>query len=186
MKNEFTAPFDIERFKTGEVAIDQYAIEQKYNYLHGDHHVCACSNVFISARYYAIAICEQYWKMRPAADEWGPWIEWDGGECPIPEATVGHYEIDIRGLGLYLPFVWGARDLRSSWQHKNEYGDIIAYRVKKSAECKTTSTLNSPTLHETCLPSLRDSAKIASIYELKTRTVNVHRTEYNVLNGSLK
>jgi len=50
------------------------------------------------------------------------WIEWPGGECPVPLDTVVEYRLRsgrarmLRATGLY-------------WQHDGGYDDTIAYRV---------------------------------------------------------
>ena len=58
----------------------------------------------------------------PTADADG-WIEWDGGECPVPEDTV----VDVRlrnGKELLLQAA-----LWCDWDHDDAATDIIAYRV---------------------------------------------------------
>ena len=54
------------------------------------------------------------------------WIEWKGGECPIPARKAGQYEAkDSEGR------LWGSCIEASflDWSHTNAPGDIIAYRV---------------------------------------------------------
>lgn len=53
------------------------------------------------------------------------WIEWDGGECPVPEDTV----IDVRlrnGEELLLQAA-----LWCDWDHDDSAADIIAYRIAR-------------------------------------------------------
>ncbi len=62
-----------------------------------------------------------------------PWIEWSGGECPVPGAFV-HYrmadgEEDFGPIGTTKGFL--ADNLR--WIHLGDgWSDIIAYRVVQS------------------------------------------------------
>jgi hypothetical protein len=51
------------------------------------------------------------------------WIEWHGGECPIPDAKAGEFEYKYSNDSVYSDE--NANDL--DWYH-GEYGDIIAYR----------------------------------------------------------
>lgn len=68
----------------------------------------------------------------PAAQpfQWGPWIPWAGGECPIPDAKAGEYAVRFRGAatgGKYcsaLDYYWGDDD----------DGTIAAYRVRIPAD----------------------------------------------------
>ena len=54
------------------------------------------------------------------------WIEWEGGECPVPGDTV--VEIAKRtGRGRFI-----AGTIR--WDHVDHPGDIVAYRVVAPAE----------------------------------------------------
>ena len=57
------------------------------------------------------------------------WIEWTGGECPIPDAKAGEYEIERRNGDQGIPLC----DANSAdWLHEEdvffEY-DITAYRL---------------------------------------------------------
>ena len=54
------------------------------------------------------------------------WIEWGGGENPVPGATV-----EFRVFSAYSPSEAEANFLR--WDHKGVSGDIVAYRVTKEA-----------------------------------------------------
>lgn len=55
-----------------------------------------------------------------------PWIEWEGGECPVPKYAI--VQIRMRdGINACEPGVAG--DLR--WGHRGLGGDIISYRVVK-------------------------------------------------------
>lgn len=67
------------------------------------------------------------------ASEWGPWIDWAGGECPIPDAKAGEYQlrfshstrIDDNPIGLPKQYAW----------KMNAAGCVItAYRVRTPAD----------------------------------------------------
>lgn len=64
---------------------------------------------------------------KPDADGWIPWA---GGECPIPDAKAGEYEIIFRDLmrtkavDTYSATAW-------VWRHLNGGSDITAYRLIK-------------------------------------------------------
>lgn len=58
------------------------------------------------------------------------WIEWAGGECPVPDRT----QILVRfrfenGAGNEGDYSEGPEDLR--WSHVGSWGDIVAYRLSK-------------------------------------------------------
>ena len=63
-------------------------------------------------------------------DNFGPWIDWAGGPCPIPNAKAGEYAVRFRGAatgGKYcsaLDYDWGDDD----------DGTITAYRVRLPAD----------------------------------------------------
>lgn len=53
------------------------------------------------------------------------WIEWKGGECPVPQGTL--VDIKLRdGRTVYDGNCGGFR-----WSHTGMTGDIIAYRIVK-------------------------------------------------------
>lgn len=54
------------------------------------------------------------------------WIEWRGGECPIPDAEVGEYETRSR-RGVVSPGEQPARE--DVWTHGGRDCDIVAYRL---------------------------------------------------------
>lgn len=56
------------------------------------------------------------------------WIEWNGGECPIPDAKAGEYEIERRYGDQEIPL---CNAKAADWQHENAFYecDIIAYRL---------------------------------------------------------
>lgn len=64
-------------------------------------------------------------------DNFGPWIDWAGGECPIPDANAGELEVKFRDGRIYdghHPFCY-------DWSHKDQFADdIIAYRVRIPAD----------------------------------------------------
>lgn len=58
--------------------------------------------------------------------EWGPWIEWKGGECPIPEAKAGEWQCKLSDPLVVHSFYFEASGPVNSWL----YGAITAYRTK--------------------------------------------------------
>jgi hypothetical protein len=67
----------------------------------------------------------------PAADTDG-WIQWSGGECPVPAGSV----IDFRMRHNRMRSSSGVpEELR--WTHEGIDGDIIAYRLQKSVRSST-------------------------------------------------
>jgi hypothetical protein len=64
-------------------------------------------------------------------DNFGPWIDWAGGPCPIPDAKAGDWVGQFRfgaefiGCGCADEYNWADRDFDS---------DIIAYRVRLPAD----------------------------------------------------
>lgn len=65
------------------------------------------------------------------SDEWGPWIGWNGGECPVDGgAIVEVVGCDYNGIGDASSY---------AWYHDGEDDDIIAYRVKKDPVVKVTT-----------------------------------------------
>jgi len=56
------------------------------------------------------------------SNEWGPWIGWNGGECPVDRDAVVEVQYTEREANKAGKFIWS----------KSGYNaDIIAYRVKK-------------------------------------------------------
>jgi hypothetical protein len=62
----------------------------------------------------------------------GEWIEWKGGDCPVPPETV----VDFLTKGETPTCHWAAPgpagDLRWSHIFEGSGGDILAYKVIKS------------------------------------------------------
>lgn len=56
------------------------------------------------------------------------WIEWTGGECPVPNAFGREYELRMRGDSAFVirPLVPAAK---WRWSHKDRATDIVAYKV---------------------------------------------------------
>jgi hypothetical protein len=68
-----------------------------------------------------------------------PWIEWHGGECPLKDEEVEEWENKYRkmdheeaSLGHRCKFP----PSHMRWEHEENFGDIIAYRVTKTREPK--------------------------------------------------
>jgi len=57
------------------------------------------------------------------------WIEWDGGECPIPWAKAGEFEVKFRDGSLNEDKCMDAIDWGSCWEKDNVCDDIVAYRL---------------------------------------------------------
>ncbi len=53
------------------------------------------------------------------------WIEWDGGECPVPPETMVEVRFPVGAL--HSSETHPAKEFR--WNLKGGFGDIIAYRV---------------------------------------------------------
>ncbi|UCW44436.1 hypothetical protein [Pseudomonas phage PPAT] len=63
----------------------------------------------------------------PKARPGNEWIEWNGGECPIPVGT----KVDIiHRDGYKLSVKIGDIDIKYNvWYHYDDHEDIVAYRV---------------------------------------------------------
>lgn len=103
------------------------------------------------------------------------WIEWSGGECPLPAGYVGRVETRFRGfeddavLSDVMP-ADRARELR--WAHTGGVGDTLAYRLLDAAGSKPSnpkdivgirkapmSTVPGPVLAELGVAMLEGAAK---------------------------
>jgi hypothetical protein len=56
----------------------------------------------------------------------GEWIEWAGGECPLPKGAA--HEVRLRNGTIE----WDDEPETWRWRHRNNSTDIIAYRVVQS------------------------------------------------------
>ena len=66
---------------------------------------------------------------------YGPWIKWDGGECPVPPKTL--VEVKLRG-GI---FEQGQRAKYYDWRHGG-VNDIVEYRtVTEKADLEAAEKL---------------------------------------------
>jgi hypothetical protein len=54
----------------------------------------------------------------------GPWIEWRGGDCPLPEYEKP--EVRYRSGG-----TTEEQATRIRWQHTGQWDDVLAYRVRR-------------------------------------------------------
>lgn len=77
------------------------------------------------------------------------WIEWNGGECPVPAGTLvdvlyrdGAQQASVRALRTYTPL--GPHRLAASWTHEGLGDDIVRYRIAAPAEppAPDTAALN--------------------------------------------
>lgn len=77
-------------------------------------------------------------------DEWGPWIGWNGGECPVDEGTYGQLQLyDDRRRDVEEDE--GVYDISSyDWDEGPQKSSIIAYRIKKAPEVKEYKVRYSP------------------------------------------
>ena len=71
--------------------------------------------------------------METTETEWGPWIEWGGGECPIPGAKAGDWQVRFRNGDEVsdsspVGYLWWGREPGS------ETYEIVAYRLKATAD----------------------------------------------------
>ena len=69
-------------------------------------------------------------------DNFGPWIDWAGGPCPIPDAKAGDFEIKLRN-GKTIG--WGSAEYWATWQDWWQWQGpkpkaIVAYRVRRSVK----------------------------------------------------
>lgn len=57
------------------------------------------------------------------------WIEWRGGQCPLPAGTLFEYRLRNGGTGapLRTPTAW-------KWEHDGGEYDIVAYRVSSDEQ----------------------------------------------------
>ena len=72
----------------------------------------------------------QYWENKTMTkDEWGPWIGWNGGECPVDD-----------GVKFQVSLSSGIQEdnTTSGWTWNDAIDNpIVAYRIKKEPEVKT-------------------------------------------------
>lgn len=67
-------------------------------------------------------------------EQWSEWIEWGGGEAPVKDGVA--FSVRLRGEDIheepYDPM--GNKASTWRWDHRDTFGDIIAYRYKLSDE----------------------------------------------------
>ena len=68
-------------------------------------------------------------------DEWGPWIGWNGGECPVDDGVTvqPHFHWQTRQQA-EANRVLLATKMPLNWERQDTSTDIIAYRIKKEPE----------------------------------------------------
>lgn len=54
------------------------------------------------------------------------WIPWNGGECPVPEATL--VDVKHRDGKAYIKILAG-HGVTEDWSHEDNPRDIIEYRI---------------------------------------------------------
>lgn len=59
------------------------------------------------------------------------WIEWRGGECPVPEGTLidVRFRDDQEAISVPAMIVLPQGRYAKNWTHKGVNGDIVAYRL---------------------------------------------------------
>lgn len=55
------------------------------------------------------------------------WIQWDGGDCPVPDETLVNLKVREESKKTYRDYACNASFL--SWKHSNSAHDVVAYRV---------------------------------------------------------
>ena len=58
------------------------------------------------------------------------WIEWHGGECPVPAGAL----VYVRFRNGVVGGLSGERVREYGWDHEGAVYDIVAYRISKPAE----------------------------------------------------
>lgn len=77
-----------------------------------------------------------------SAADWVAWIEWPGGECPIPHLKAGEYEMKSIPGGKGCSDEWaaymssrtsaGERGIAGCWAHAANCWPVVAYRVRQA------------------------------------------------------
>lgn len=76
---------------------------------------------------------DEYFHLYPAPDADG-WVEWKGGECPIEDdGDTIEYKMKINDE------IYKDRAFDLEWSHEGEDTDIIAYRLHKPEQVKSTA-----------------------------------------------
>lgn len=122
---EFTAPFDLERFKNGDPAINMYGAPVTFHSISDE---CITTNEF-SGPQASVNWASNFWRMKPKADD--GWIKHDGRDiCPIPWCPAGAWEYKARNGRVFseLPeptaYKWGHWDIDRDGEE-----DIVAFRL---------------------------------------------------------
>ena len=79
----------------------------------------------------------------------GGWIEWRGGECPVPNDV--RVDVEFRSESLVADYPAG----KWQWSHSDSNGDIIRYRVIESAHPAPDLQRDNATLRD----ALRETAR---------------------------
>jgi len=79
----------------------------------------------------------------------GGWIEWRGGECPVPNDV--RVDVEFRSESLVADYPAG----KWQWSHSDSNGDIIRYRVIESAHPAPTEAVDTPIAEGTEIDLLR-------------------------------
>ena len=57
------------------------------------------------------------------------WISWNGGECPIPGAKVGEYEVEFEDGAMRGNSSGSISAILYDWSNSGSHLNIIAYRL---------------------------------------------------------
>lgn len=72
-------------------------------------------------------------------EDWGPWIEHDGGKCPVPDGVICHRVLNRPAWGSDVRVHGKTEDISpvergwewKSWEWVPGYAHIIRYRIRK-------------------------------------------------------
>lgn len=106
----------------------------------GTYKLCCCAT--IKGWHQTILSRDEYFHLYPVPDADG-WIAWKGGECPVDEGVV----IDVKFRNGTVQTACAARCDKSPnhrywtwiWSHSGHESDIIAYRLHKPEQAKSTA-----------------------------------------------
>ncbi|MGL5391723.1 MAG: hypothetical protein ACRDA8_10215, partial [Shewanella sp.] len=113
----------------------------------------------------------EYFHLYPAPDADG-WIEWEGGECPVGGGVV----VDLKWSDGFEPKAAKPEVFR--WQHLDSHANIIAYRLHKSEQAKSSAVGDD----ETSLAKNEDGDMLARLADLNVaaykRTIEELAADY--------
>lgn len=119
-------PFDLERFKAGDVAMTLDGQERYAKILASGDVIAVCARGL--QRSTVLGNSHYEYVMKPTSEGGTEdWIKHDGGPCPIPWAKNGELQVKFRDGQIGLD----ASQFVGWWEHESGYDDneIIAYRL---------------------------------------------------------